>query len=257
MAGPSGDGGVARYGGLRPHIRELYELAVFSLVMRLHVRRRLHQNQLLRLPDRLATYLHANADGHTAAASFAGTPRQPLQRGCAELDCSLTRGEASDTIHRRCPLRSWLAPAFYRKAVDQTPKVGVNFLDDAKHAQAEHDIQLGPGGRPVPYGPANTITPTTVVRDGAHVKQQARTFDLPISLHPGLVEDKLVFLEAGGTDQGSLALHQRPGLLKLSFSGNPAGLSAVRVGDVELERHASGARGRFDHDLRGRRKRVT
>jgi hypothetical protein len=52
------------------------------------------------------------------------------------------------------------------------------FLDDAEHAQAEHEIQLGPGTRPVPYRTANTITPTMVVGDGAHVSsmRQPDTF---------------------------------------------------------------------------------
>jgi hypothetical protein len=199
-------------------------------------------------------YLHAGVAGHTAAAAFAGTPSKPRQRESAELDCSPAR--RGSIKHRRCPLTRWLAPAFYRKAVDQTPEAGVNFLDHAEHARAEHKIQLGRGGRPAPHGTANTITPTMVVGDGAHVKQHAPALDFSISLHPGIVEDKLVFLEAGGTDQGSLALRQRPNLLELLFSGNPAGLSAVRVGDVELERHASGARGGPDHDLRGKRKRI-
>jgi hypothetical protein len=189
------------------------------------------------------------------------TPRRALSRerrtkpsaGCAELDCSLTRREVSNS----CPLRLWLPPAFYRKAVDQTAEVGVDFLDHAEHAQAEHEIQFGPGGRPVSYGTANTITPTMVVGDRAHVKQHAPTLGFPISLHSGIVQDKLVFLGAGATDQGSSALRQRLDPLELLFSGNPAGLSAVRVGYVELERHASSAQGGLDHDLRGKRKWVT
>jgi hypothetical protein len=48
-------------------------------------------------------------------------------------------------------------PAFYRKAVDETPKVGVDFLDHAEHAQAEDEIQLGAGAWPVAYG---TATPS-------------------------------------------------------------------------------------------------
>jgi hypothetical protein len=88
---------------------------------------------------------------HTAAASFAGPASN---RACVDvrnwIATSLAE-EASNTIHRRRPLPSWLGPAFYRKAVDKTPKVGVNFLDNAEHAQAEHQVQLGSGGRAVSY----------------------------------------------------------------------------------------------------------
>jgi hypothetical protein len=56
VVGITGDGRVARRRGLGPHARQLSCPAAFPLFSRLHVRRRLRQHQLLRVPDGLAVH---------------------------------------------------------------------------------------------------------------------------------------------------------------------------------------------------------
>jgi hypothetical protein len=70
MADPARDSSLFQDGGLGAHARRLSEPAALPVLLRLDVRRHLHQHQLLRLTDGLTIYLHANADGPHRGGPF-------------------------------------------------------------------------------------------------------------------------------------------------------------------------------------------